>query len=514
VRRRLEVWAKALLRGRRYTIAFDTNIDAALQNSHKRLIVVNPEAFGHTPWQQYMATRALLAHEVGHVLFTGDLGEGAVRALANSLEDERVERCMVGNNPQLAPLFDFAGDLAWAESSPLPLVDSPWPVLGACLLWRWEHDLELPQGASRIQLTPTNQEMWDHIRPWVEAAWMAETSDQVVVTARRILAYLGIPEEVEVPDWLKRLLEALDRAVSGGENSMPSNPIAPRGQQQVGGRAGGPRAPQSAPAEGIPGLSHECNEPAGRGRSKHPIFPAPYAGLVREVQADASRLVEELKIPQRETRVEPVESGGRYSYRQEMRTPDTPFLALSAPGREPPKAVFGLVVDRTGSMDWGNKIQQAKKGLMMLHLAMEELQVPHRIACFEDNVVLKEFDERSERVKALIAGLEGVSNHSRIAPTLEPMCAALQKRPELIKVCLVIHDGRPSDETEVKELVARYSRQPGFYVLGVYLETPGYAWGQEERETMKLLFGARLIACLPEELPDKFGNVLRAFIVR
>lgn len=369
--------------------------------------------------------------------------------------------------------------------------------------------------SSKIQFTPTSQEMWDHVRPWVEAAWMAETSDEVVETARRILAYLGIPEEVQIPDWLKSLLEALDEAAQGGRNPMPSNPVSP---QRQGGRlpaGGAKRSPRSSPVEPIQGLPNNPDGPVGEGRSKHPIHPAPYADLVREVQAGASRLVEELKVPQRDAGLEPVEMGGRYSFRQEMRTPDTSFLALSAPGKEPPKAVFGLVVDRTGSMDWGDKMEAAKMGLMMLHLAMEELKVPHRIACFEDNVILKEFDENSERVKALIAGLQAQSNYTHIAPTLEPMCAALLARPEPVKVCLVIHDGRPSDGMEVKEIITSYSRRLGFHILGIYVKSPANAHCEGEEQMMKKLFGeGRLIACLPKELPEKFGNVLRAFIVR
>jgi hypothetical protein len=71
VRRRLEVWTKALLRGRRYRVALDPKAtDSGFCDPDRGRIVVNPEAFGEDDAQQWQATRGLLAHEAGHALFT------------------------------------------------------------------------------------------------------------------------------------------------------------------------------------------------------------------------------------------------------------------------------------------------------------------------------------------------------------------------------------------------------------------------------------------------------------
>jgi hypothetical protein len=46
---------------------------------------------------------------------------------------------------------------------------------------------------------------------------------------------------------------------------------------------------------------------------------------------------------------------------------------------------------------------------MAIHLALEELALPHRIAAFEGSVVLKDFGDASPVPRALIAGLQGVT---------------------------------------------------------------------------------------------------------
>ena len=71
VQRRLKVWTKALLRGLRYRVALDSEVETGECDHRRRRIVVNPEAFeGEDDAGQWRATRGLLAHEAGHALFT------------------------------------------------------------------------------------------------------------------------------------------------------------------------------------------------------------------------------------------------------------------------------------------------------------------------------------------------------------------------------------------------------------------------------------------------------------
>ena len=99
----------------------------------------------------------------------------------------------------------------------------------------------------------------------------------------------------------------------------------------------------------------------------------------------AHLLAEELKAPEPEVQVVPHEYRGRYSYRQEQRTLDTPSLASIQVGYRVPSSAWGIVVDRPGNIN--TMLKPLQQGLMAIHLALEELELPHRIATFEGNVL-------------------------------------------------------------------------------------------------------------------------------
>jgi hypothetical protein len=234
------------------------------------------------------------------------------------------------------------------------------------------------------------------------------------------------------------------------------------------------------------------------------IVPAPYGDLVAEMAPAAHLLAEELKAPESEVQVVPHEYWGRYSYRQEQRTPDTPNLAKNQVGYRVPGSAWGIVVDRSGSIN--SMLKPLQQGLMAIHLALEELELPHRIAAFEGNVVLKDFGDTSPVPRALIAGMQGTTC-SQVMPTLKPMFEALMARPEEVKVLLLLHDGLAHDPAELTSWAREAWCIPGFFFWGIYLGN-----NSQEGAAMKGLLGVdRLIACRPGELHLKFGNMLRAF---
>lgn len=531
VRRRLTVWGKSLLRGRKYTLDFVVAKDApkARQSSSWHLIQVNPTAFHDEAryivseliesnpestylerlvahWQregvdreemiarlEYRATRALIAHEAAHALFTGDLGQGAVHHLANSLEDERIERCMVGDNSALAPLFDLVGDLTWIGSPALNELerdpDDPRHVLGACLLWRWEHD-KAKGKRTKLRLSLANRRRWREVKPWVEEAWAASTSNEVVAIARKILKYLGIPEKEPLPEWLESLLVILDFPAEGSDAPLVGT-----------SRKGEGREPEGEPDHGIPGRPDIEN--AGDGF----VEPMPYEDLVARATPLARRLVAELRVPKREARIVPVEyGGGRYSFRQECRTPDTPFLVREAPGPEAPRMALQILGDRSGSMgrDRHPKITAARLGVMTLHLACLELNIPHAITLFDCNVLVREFGGDPQVTKALIAGWQGVTSLERVTRALEARGPVLEKRPEPIKVMMVIHDGYPVASGDPEGIRIWQEDHPHIITIGVYLGS-----AKDEIEAMRGLF-KRLVVAPPNEFPTKLGNLLRS----
>ena len=536
VRRRLEVWGKSLLRGRKYTMDFVVaeGAPSARQFSSRHLIQVNPTAFHDEAkyivgeliksnpestylerlvahWQregvdreemiarlEYRATRALIAHEAAHALFTGDLGQGAVHHLANSLEDERIERCMAGDNPVLAPLFDLTGDLAWVGSPALNEMggdpDNPHHVLGACLLWRWEHD-KAKGKHTKLRLSLANRRRWREVKPWVEEAWTASTSDEVVAIARKILEYLGIPEEEPLPEWLKLLLAILDSPAEGSGVPLVGIPILVSQEGE-----GEEREPEGEPDHGIPGQPDVEN--AGDGF----VEPMPYDDLVARATPLARRLVAELRVPQREVRITPVEYGGRYSFRQECRTPDTPFLAREDPGPEVPRMALQILGDRSGSMgrERHPKIAAARLGVMTLHLACLELDIPHAITLFDDNVLVREFGGDPQVTRALIAGWQGVTGQEHITWALEKRGPILEKRPEPIKVMVVVHDGYPVARGDPEGIRKWQEDHPHILTIGVYLGD-----AEDEIAAMRGLF-KRLVVASSNEFPTKLGNLLRS----
>ena len=257
------------------------------------------------------------------------------------------------------------------------------------------------------------------------------------------------------------------------------------------GRSGGGCAPPSIPD--LPEVPDGVD-----------IVPAPYGDVVAEMVSVAHLLAEELKVPEPKAYIVPHEYRGRYSYRQEQRTPDTPNLARIQLGYRVPGSAWSIVVDRSGSIN--TMLKPLQQGLMAIHLALEELALSHRIAALEGNALLKDFGDTSPVPRALIAGLQGATT-SQVMPTLCPMFEALMARPEEIKVLLLLHDGLAHDPDPLASWAREARCLPGFFFWGIYLGS-----NPQEEAAMKGLLGAdRLIACWPAELPLKFGNVLWAF---
>jgi hypothetical protein len=139
--------------------------------------------------------RAYLAHEAGHVRFSCARPEQpTLGRLWNSIEDERIERKMTAQHPQLNAVFTTVGDIHLQQlvnvDRPEALCDAP--LLDWCLTWRWGHDHPL------FNDRPADP-LWKEIRPILEAAWDAPCSEDVIEAARVILGLLGTPPEEQQP---------------------------------------------------------------------------------------------------------------------------------------------------------------------------------------------------------------------------------------------------------------------------------------------------------------------------
>jgi Mg-chelatase subunit ChlD len=246
-----------------------------------------------------------------------------------------------------------------------------------------------------------------------------------------------------------------------------------------------------------------------------------YTGIENEALPAANRLAEALKVPTPRVRVSAHEWRGRYSFRQELRTPDTPNRVRSVIGKASRDIVFYVLVDRSGSMMGRNEI--VRLSLMTIYLAAMKLSVPMGIAYFGDagnaRAERKTFtfevtpvaSRVDELAKAYIAGYEGATGAEYLHWGLMLAKDALLRRPERRKFLLVIHDGEPvydgplgNDKTLSKADVVQLERQ-GITTIGIFL-------GGGNTRRLKEIFDRLVVVPDSSQLADKLGQLLRSLI--
>jgi hypothetical protein len=515
---RLETWARFKARENFRTLRFDPKFPypgAHLPQTHT--IVINPLTIGKTPTGQWRASRGIAFHEVGHINFTeGGLGDtNLLHWLANALEDQRVEWLMLAEDPAVLRDLVFVHRAIWRGNKALQMSAkaNPDAVLSACLIYRFEWYLHPKQ--SKLAFDAATEVLWDQVRPLVEEAWRATTTARVVEIARQIIQLLGFNEKTSA----NHLPEFGFGAAEGSGNPEKGQPIPPD-LARLAKRKGILSDPELAEGESKDDQTDPWSEQAdesslddsddalnvpshgaGMGGGNLQIVPQPYAELVRLAQPIADRLAAVLVVPTPEAQRAAHPTRGRYSFRQEWRTPDKPFRAKTLPALKPGLAVE-IVGDRSGSMD-GDKVKAARLGAMALHLACTRANIAHAISLFEGYQVLLEYGGDNEMAKALIAGWDAATG-TRFGDHLEQRARKLLARPEKVKAMFVVHDGMPADA----EVVVAFQRQYDgrIFVVGVYLaEAPD----EDEAQAMRGLF-QRVVVATPPELPAKLGALLTA----
>ena len=345
--------------------------------------------------------------------------------------------------------------------------------------------------------------MWHEIKPLVEEAWTAPNTSRVIEIAREILATLEIPEGYALPD-----LSIFQIAVGAGDD-IPEERDGKPLPFPVAAFDG------ASPGQGTDFDDESIPTPNGDDITQ----PAPYAELEDAATPLARQLVDALKIPQPHIRPLPHEWRGRYSFRQEVRTPAMPHLRRAGVGREKDDIVFYVLVDRSGSM--GIIDEPVRLALMTLYLAATELGIPLGMAYFGeyrdgiiDDLVLEVSSVRAraaEETKSLIAGFRGVTGAEFLNWGLALAEKALLPRPERRKVLLVLHDGEPvykgalgNDYQMSLERLRSLERQ-GITPIGLYLGEGGNI------AQLEALF-TRLVITSGERLPEKFGSMLMSLV--
>jgi len=346
-------------------------------------------------------------------------------------------------------------------------------------------------------------ELWHDVKPLVEESWTAINTSRVIEIATEILAILEIPEGYALPDL------PIFQIVMGAGDGIPEE------------RDGKPLPfPVSAFDGASPGQGTDFDDDSIPTPSEDDITqPAAYAELEDVAAPLARQLVDALKIPQPYVRPLPHEWRGRYSFRQEVRTPALPHLRRAGVGRDKDDVVFYVLVDRSGSM--GIIDEPVRLALMTLYLASTELIIPLGMAYFGehsdtviDDLVLEVSPVHAraiEETKSLIAGYRGSTSAEFLDWGLALAEESLHQRSERRKVLLVIHDGEPvyngklgNDYQMSLERLRRMERQ-GITSIGLYL---GESCNMSQLEA---LF-PRLVITSGERLPEKLGNMLRSLV--
>ncbi|ABW35038.1 Zn-dependent peptidase (plasmid) [Deinococcus geothermalis DSM 11300] len=189
-----------------YALLMKPSDDLAWVSPERRLVFITtslpevPEGVRFDPVGEDLRRSLFLvgfaAHEAGHVRFSFAKPAGTLGELWNALEDERMERLMARAYPELrlAQAFTFLGDVASARAQE----KFTGSALEGCLFWRWEHDRLAP----RWQVNEQDADLWEDVRPLVEAAWQARDSNQVTWIARQILGLVRAQqqEQLQAPD--------------------------------------------------------------------------------------------------------------------------------------------------------------------------------------------------------------------------------------------------------------------------------------------------------------------------
>jgi hypothetical protein len=502
VQDRLTTFALALvspLKGKRYRVIIEKQ-GTGYCDPQRCVIQANPAMFPEARVEvQFRATQGVLAHEVAHALFTEawpEARENLLCQMTNILEDERIERCLGTFYPGITPVIELLGDLCLAETKGGE-ADPRWQAAACCLAWRWAYT-RTSEGEMLAQLDvgADGQALWAAVRPLVETAWTAPTTTAVIDLAHLILEQIGLP--------------AATRPLGG--LSFVSLRGIPRE------RAGEPLSLDGAYREIQPGLGETPLDDMPAGRDDEFLRPAPYTTLEDAARPLARQLAEALRIPEPDVHPRPHEWRGRFHFRQDLRTPETPCLYAQGLERTPRSLALYMLVDRSGSMsDLEPHVQLA---LMTLYLAATDLAIPTGITAFGANLdddepaltfpITEQMMPRAqENTKALIAGYRGTTGAEFLDWGLRVAERELLARPERRKVLVVIHDGQPvysgrrGSDWELSLRHLRRLESGGITPIGIDLGE-----GEDDQVKLRQLF-RWLVVCAGEQLPEKLGDLLR-----
>lgn len=190
---------------------------------------------GNADARMELMLKGFMAHEAGHVRHSHSKPSGKIGRIWNCIEDERIERLMAAEFPELKVAFTFLGDIVNEQHRP----KWSYTAMEGVLVWRFEHDRTTP----RWQPRKADRDLWyDEILPRLEEGWLAPNSHEVERLAREIHALIKDHQEAlnqqpppqpqqDTPDETK---ERDDSPPEDTDSPEPPEPTEPDASQSNG----------------------------------------------------------------------------------------------------------------------------------------------------------------------------------------------------------------------------------------------------------------------------------------
>lgn len=403
--------------------------------------------------------KGFVGHEAGHILFSGEKPEEPVLGwLWNALEDERMERLAAARYGELGPIFETMGDVMLTETKEdrdarqkaaaeaerrhaAGEAPAPKTILGACLNWRWLSSHARAGGRPEYHPYLTlPEEVFAGLRPRIEAAWTAGSSEGVTEIAREILGAYDIPAGIEVPEGLPAGdvpagQAPAEDAPAGGlpdENALADDPFGGGGEESGGPSEGnaededdGAEDGDGAPGQPRRGGKSE-SKPEMPGLDPHGDAARAGARLLSGLAGEARKLSQALRPRQRGRLRTPHRSRGRYEYRRHVQGRSRVFTRQ--PRRAEPPAFLTVLLDLSESMTWGQsrRLGHAQKATALLSAATEMAGTHMRVIPFQERpgppLSTRSSGAGHEAVRAAVASASA-SGGTQLAPALKAACS-------------------------------------------------------------------------------------------
>lgn len=254
----------------------------------------------------------------------------------------------------------------------------------------------------------------------------------------------------------------------------------------------------------------------------HPEDREAYMEMYDEVAPYVRSLIAEITALLREYNEEGVQHHKRFGpivEATEAYRPDNAFFAKKKLPEDRPNMAMCVLIDQSGSM-YGQKLDMAKQAVVMLERFAAGVGVPLMVAGHYSNYggsitldIYSDFTSaQPEKDRYTLASIYS-SGCNRDGMAIRLCADMLAKRPEDIRLMVVISDGAPADfgysgkeaEDDIKKTLAEFRRK-GLLIYGAAID--------DDRDVIQKLYGSGFLSITDlRSLPKTMVRLLRQNII-